>query len=245
MSKEDEPGDLRLLNGKTGSLMAACRILLVIIVASIFPILKAEGQSIPELSQKSGDGLSSSDILSRVQATYRDINDLSADFVQQSYIQGFDAKNFKGRLYLKKPGLARWDYTKPVKQNIVINGDHVTLYFHEQKQAIIQKASAHPDAEPALGLLSNIERWEEDYIVYGEDSGGSILRLRLTPKTMLLVREVTVEIDKKTYHINKLTLLENSVNRVSFSFSGMKFNSGLKDGLFDFQIPRGTEVMEY
>ncbi len=192
-----------------------------------------------------GEGITSADIMNSVKATYRDVNDFTADFIQQSFIQGFDAKNFKGKLYLKKHGLVRWDYVKPVKQNIIMNGDKIILYFHEQKQAIIQKASDHPDAEPAMGLLSNIDKWEESFSIKGEDSSGEFLRLKLTPITMTMMKEVVVEIDKKTYYIKKLTMLEKSGNKVSFSFSGMKFNSGIKDSLFDFRIPSGTEVLRY
>ena len=227
---------------------AVCGIFLVILVAMVpsqlwgagngdSPPLQGEGQG--------GDGLSSADILKRVQATYRDVNDFTADFVQQSYIQGFDAKNFKGKLYLKKPGLVRWDYIKPVKQNIIINGETITLYFHEQKQAIIQKVSDHPDAEPAMGLLSNIEKWEDNFIVKSGEPSSDFFRLKLAPRTMMMVKEVIVEIDKETSYIKKLTLTEDSGNKVSFSFSGTKFNSGIKNSLFDFKIPGGTEVLKY
>src|SRR4030065_1454094 len=201
-------------------------ILLVLVVALIpsslwgavngdSPPLQGEGQG--------GDGLSSADILKKVQAIYRDVNDFTADFVQQSYIQGFDAKNFKGKLYLKKPGLVRWDYTKPVKQNIVINGDTITLYFHEQKQAIIQKVSDHPDAEPAMGLLSNIEKWEDNFSVKSAEHSSDFFRLKLTPRTMTMVKEVIVEIDKETSYVKTLTLSEDRGNKVSFSFSGTQF----------------------
>ena len=211
-------------------------ILLVLVIVLIPSFLWGEGR---------GEGGPSADILKRVQSTYRDVNDFTADFVQQSHIQGFDAKNFNGKLYLKKPGLARWDYIKPVKQSIIINGETITLYFHEQKQAIIQKVSDHPDAEPAMGLLSNIEKWEDSFSVKGEEPSADFFRLKLTPKTMTMVKEVIVEIDKETSYIKKLSLIENSGNKVSFSFSGIKFNSGIKDSLFDFRIPKGTEVLKY
>ncbi len=201
--------------------------------------------SIPSPLWGEGKGVISDDILNKVQAAYRDVNDLTADFVQKSYIQGFDEKVFKGKLYLKKPKLARWDYAKPVKQNIVINGDRIILYMTEQKQAIVQKASAHPDAEPAMGILSNIEKWQESFTIKSEDTTGDFFRVELTPKSMTMVKKVVVEIGKKTSHIERLTLFEKSGNKVSFSFSGIKFNNGIKDSLFDFKIPSGVEVLEY
>lgn len=211
-------------------------VFLVIIIAMVPSQLYGEVKA---------EGGASAEILKRVQAVYRDVNDFTADFVQQSYLQGFDEKNFKGKLYLKKPGLVRWDYTRPVKQNIVINGDTITLYFYEQKQAIIQKVSDHPDAEPAMGLLSNIEKWEDSFIIKSGEPSADFFRLKLTPKTMKMVNEVIVEIDKETFYIKKLILSEDSGNKISFSFSGTKLNSGIKKGLFDFKIPGGTEVLKY
>ncbi|MEK6714025.1 MAG: outer membrane lipoprotein chaperone LolA [Nitrospirota bacterium] len=227
-----------------GRWFTAYGVLFALIIVILPATLWGEGTAGPERNRRSDAGISY-DILSKVQSTYRSINDLTADFVQKTYIQGFDEKVFKGRLYLKKPKLARWDYTKPVKQNIVINGDRIILYFHEQKQAIIQKASAHPDAEPAMGILSNIEKWQESFTIKSEDTTGDFFRVELTPKSMTMVKKVVVEIGKKTSHIERLTLFEKSGNKVSFSFSGIKFNNGIKDSLFDFKIPSGVEVLEY
>jgi len=62
---------------------------------------------------------------------------------------------------------------------------------------------------------------------------------------MLLFDKALVEVDKETFYISKLTLFEKSGNMVSFNFSGIKTNSGLRDKLFDFRIPKGVEVLEY
>src|SRR4030067_3793170 len=80
-------------------------VLLALMIAIIPSPLWGEGK---------GEGVPSAEILKRVQSTYRDVNDLTADFVQQSFIEGFDVKSFKGKLYLKKPGMVRWDSSRPV-----------------------------------------------------------------------------------------------------------------------------------
>ena len=220
-------------------------ILLILVLATIPSPIWGEGKSLPPKYLSGGEGGTSDDILSKLRSTYNDVHDLTADFVQHSSIQGFEEKVFKGKLYLKKPKLARWDYTKPVKQNIFIKDEKIILYFHEQKQAIVQKASDHPDAEPAMGLLSNIEKWQDMFTIKGEDTAADSFKMELYPKSMSMVVKVIVEIEKKGFYINKLTLYEKSGNRVSFDFSGIKFNSGLKDSLFDFKIPKGVEVLEY
>jgi outer membrane lipoprotein carrier protein len=115
----------------------------------------------------------------------------------------------------------------------------------EQRQAIVQAISDHPDAEPAMGLLSNIEKWEDMFSIKGEDETAEGFRMELSPKTMQLVEKVLVDIDKETFYIKGMTLFEKSGNKVSFNFSKIKINNGLKDSLFDFKIPKGTEMLEY
>ena len=183
--------------------------------------------------------------MGRLQATYRDVKDITLGFTQKSSIEGFEEKVFEGRLYLKKPNQIRWDYLRPVKQNIYITGDKVILYLPEERQAIVQTLSGNPDAEPAMGLLSNIEKWNDLFSIRGDGEEGDFFKIELRPKTMLLIEKVLVDIHKETHYISRLTLFEKSGNRVSFYFSNIKTNSGLKDSLFDFNIPKGTEILEY
>ena len=190
-------------------------------------------------------GVSTQEIMGRLQTTYRDVKDITTDFTQKSSIEGFEEKIFDGRLYLKKPNQIRWDYLRPVKQNIYITGDKVILYLPEEREAIVQTLSGHPDAEPAMGLLSNIEKWNDLFSIRGDGEEGDFFKIELRPKTMLLIEKVLVDIHKETHYISRLTLFEKSGNRVSFYFSNIKTNSGLKDSLFDFNIPKGTEILEY
>lgn len=185
------------------------------------------------------------EVIGRLKSTYRDIRDMTADFTQRSSIQGFEEKVFGGRLYLKKPKMVRWDYSKPEKQNIYIHGDKAILYLPGQKQAIVQNLPENPDAEPALGLLSDIERWQDLFHIKGGDETADTFRLELWPRKMPQIEKAVAEIRKETFYIQRLTLFEKSGNRVSFDFSNIKPNSNLKDGLFDFKIPKGVEVLEY
>ncbi len=192
-----------------------------------------------------GSNVSTEEIMDRLQSAYRDVKDITIHFTQKTSVQGFEEKVFEGRLYIKRPKLIRWDYSKPVKQNIFITGEKMTLYLPEEGQAIVQTISDHPDAEPAMGLLSNIEKWEDLFTIKGEGEDADSFRIELRPKTMLLVEKVSVAISKETFYLNEMTLFEKSGNKVTFHFSGTKTNSGLKDSLFDFKIPKGVEVLEY
>lgn len=219
-------------------LKAEGRKALLIIAASLFLILVT-------ISFQTATAASTEEIMSRLQSTYSGIGDFTVSFTQRSSFKGLGEKVFEGKLYVKKPKMIRWDYLKPAKQNIFINGERAVLYIPDQKQAIKQDLSKNPDSEPALGLLSNIGTWQDIFTIKSEDPAGAGFQMILTPKNMVTVEKVLVEIDKESYLINRLTIFENGGNKVSFNFSNIKTNSGLKDKLFDFKIPKGIGVLEY
>lgn len=197
------------------------------------------------ISSQTATAASTEEIMGRLQTTYSGIEDFTVIFTQRSSIKGLGEKVFEGKLYVKKPKMIRWDYSRPAKQNIYINGKTAILYLPDQKQAIKQDLSKHPDAEPALGLLSNIEKWQDIFTIKSEGPTGNGFQMNLTPKNMFTVEKVLVEIDKESFLISKLTLFENGGNKVSFNFSNINTNSGLKDKLFNFKIPKGVEILEY
>jgi len=207
------------------------------ISSMLFPLI-----SFPSSVQGS---VSTEEIVDRLRSTYKDVSDMTADFTQRSSIEGFDEKVFSGRLYLKKPGMVRWDYLKPEKQNIFIKGEKAILYLPRQRQAIVQNLSENPEAEPALGLLSDIERWRELFHIKVEEGKTDPIRLELRPKKMPHIERVLVDLQKETFYIQGLTLFEKGGNRVSFVFSNIRPNRDLKEGFFDFKIPGGIEVLEY
>ena len=54
------------------------------------------------------------ELVNRVDARYAQLGDLQADFVQETRIEGFDkVLRSSGRVFLKKPGLLRWDFLEP------------------------------------------------------------------------------------------------------------------------------------
>ena len=60
------------------------------------------------------------DLVGKVDARYAQTQDLQADFTQETILEGFSTGfTSSGRLYLKKPGLLRWDYLQPSEEQIL------------------------------------------------------------------------------------------------------------------------------
>ena len=56
--------------------------------------------------------------------------------------------------------------------------------------------------------------------------------------------KIVLDLNPKTYYIQKVAIHEVSGNVATFQFSNLKPNSGLKNGLFDFSVPAGVEVVK-
>jgi outer membrane lipoprotein carrier protein len=185
--------------------------------------------------------------LSRTESVYGKAQDMSMDFVQKTRLEGFDDRTSSGRLTMKKPGQARWDYRKPVKQQIFVSEKKITLFDPGKRQAVVQNLSAHSDAEPAMGLLSDIGSWRTLFDVHPypqEHSVSATITLEMVPHKMKSLERVLVTLNKDTGIISRLTIQQQEGVHVTFVLSNLRLDQGLKNDLFHFKIPRDVEVME-
>ena len=70
-------------------------------------------------------------------------------------------------------------------------------------------------------------------------------RLRLVPKgDHVALTEVTLTLRAPEFSIEGAELLDEMGNRTRYTFSSVRRNRGLPDGLFAFEPPPGTEVVD-
>jgi outer membrane lipoprotein carrier protein len=193
------------------------------------------------------------DAVKRLQARYEQTRDLQAEFNQSTKIEGFGTPILsKGRMYIKKPGRLRWDYLHPNVEEIYVTQNEVMMYVPEHKQVLIGKLTQMAASQAPLQLLQGVGKLEEQFdvepIPEGRGDGGLPL-LSLFPKqtaheSVRTVVKIVVEVQPKTYFIKRLSIHEVSGNVSTFEFTNLKPNSGLKNALFEFQVPPGVEVVK-
>jgi len=194
-----------------------------------------------------------STFLSEIEATYRKMEDLQADFTQTIRFEGFDTESVEsGRLFLKK-GLIRWDYQKPEPKQIFVNGNRVFYYTPEQQQVIKRDiAPGDTDQMIPLQLLTKLDHLGDYFRISVEEAGvNRPTSIRMIPHTQggsLALRYIiatVVPYPKLNGLILKtISLYEENGNVSTFSFDGVKVNQGIKEGQFQFKIPKGVEVIE-
>jgi outer membrane lipoprotein carrier protein len=152
-----------------------------------------------------------------------------------------------GRLYLERPGKIRWDYREPDPKIAILIGDRTTLYLPDDRQ--MTRGRLAPEQGLFPRLLAGRERVEELFdasLVATPDSGGKgAYVLRLVPKgSSQPVGVVTLTLRAKEYSIEAADLVDETGNRTTYAFSDVKRNRGVPVGIFAFEPPPGTELID-
>ena len=194
------------------------------------------------------------EVLKKLQARYEQTKDLQADFQQTTRIEGFATPlTSSGHMSIKKPGLLRWDYRDPTVEEIYVNRNDVMMYVPEHKQVLVGKLTQMAASQAPLQLLQGVAKIDEEFDVEatrgGERGDGGLPLITLMPKSTepdasRSVSRLVVEVQPKTYFIKSVAIHEINGNISTFIFSGLKPNTGLKSGLFEFKVPAGVEVVK-
>lgn len=194
------------------------------------------------------------EVVKKVQARYEQTRDLLADFKQTTNIEGFATPlASSGRVYIKKPGRLRWDYFDPNVEEIYVDRDDVLMYVPEHKQVLVGKLTQMAASQAPLQLLQGAAKLEEHFEAQ-PDPGGRLGERGIPlvvlipkegqPESVRTVDRIVLEMQPKTYFIKTVAIHEISGNVSTFHFSNLKANTGLKTSLFEFEVPKGVEVVK-
>ena len=179
----------------------------------------------------------------RIERKHRGLTGLTARFTQ-TYRSGMLGKAIveKGSLSLKPPGRMRWEYRDPERKTFVSDGKTFYFYVPADRQVIVRE-QADSRGIPAL-LLSGRGDILSQFAVTEEGAPGpGVRRLRLVPRQPdPEIDHVLLDADDAA-RIRGITIVDAQGSRSQFAFDDFKENVTLKDSLFEFEVPRGVEVV--
>jgi outer membrane lipoprotein carrier protein len=227
---------------------------IVITVSSPLTVGMVKGADDGKEDVETKDVKAVQEVVKKLQARYEQTKDLQADFQQLTRIEGFATPlTSSGRVSIKKPGLLRWDYLDPNVEEIYVNRDEVMMYVPEHQQVLVGKLTQMAASQAPLQLLQGVAKIDEQFDVEptkgGERGEGGLPLITLVPKTgesetaKGIVR-IVLEVQPKTHFIKAVSIHEISGNISTFQFSNLKPNTGLRPGLFKFDVPPGVEVVK-
>jgi outer membrane lipoprotein carrier protein len=186
------------------------------------------------------------EIAAALQRKYDAIKDFSADFTQTyegGVLKRKAAEN--GTVAIRKPGKMRWDYTSPQKKLFVSDGRMMFMYFPADKQVVRSPVPEQDQATSAVLFLMGKGDVTRDFNVrYAEGGTPETYVLRLDPKQRQAEYDwLQIEADRQTLQIRSLTAGDAQGGTSTFAFTNFKENPRLADKMFEFSIPRGTEVI--
>ena len=186
-------------------------------------------------------------LAARIQTRYDTIRDFEANFTQ-TYQGGLlrTKTTEEGTVAIKRPGRMRWVYTKPERKEFVSDGQKIYSYMPNDKQVIVSPMPAGEQTTPALFLTGRGHLVRDFTVTFSEVPGAPAgsLGLKLVPqKADPEVESLMIAVDPATLQIKQLVALDRQGGQSTFSFTNLKENRGLSDKIFDFQVPRGVDVI--
>ncbi len=192
--------------------------------------------------------LTAEEVADKVQATYRSFSDLHAGFVQRATnrLSGV-TQEASGRLFLKWPGKMRWEYESPEPRLFLIDGKTLWSYSPVERQAVAQDVSGAISTSP-IGILFGLSSLRRDFrvraILHAGAKDSQEYLLDLAPRGQdLSFKRVILAVDRERFLIQRLTVFDLYGNTIIVDLSELQVNPGLKDSLFQFSAPPGTDVV--
>jgi outer membrane lipoprotein carrier protein len=193
----------------------------------------------------------SEDILKKVQDVYEDTEYYQADFHQTVFLKSLgDEQISNGRVYIKKPGLMRWEYFGPEKQLIVSDGKFLWIYSPGNNQVIKSDLVNYFNSKTPYLFLLGMGKITDEFVkksIEAKKTGAGKERFFITliPKVEQPgLKELLLKIDSKSFQVEDTSIYDDFGNVTSFRFENIQRNSTIPDSLFQFKVPQGAEVVE-
>jgi outer membrane lipoprotein carrier protein len=178
----------------------------------------------------------------RVSDYFAGLETIQADFEQTVVDSHGDlVQDSGGRVWMQRPGRFRWDYRTPYRQLIVADGERLWTYDEDLEQATVKKMDAALSSTPAMLLsgyrpLAEVMDWQPD------EDDDRFDWFRLKPRADDAAVE-TVRIAFENERLAMIEVVDGFGNHTRIRFSAMQRNQELDSGLFQLQLPPGTDII--
>ncbi len=187
------------------------------------------------------------EILNRVEARYTRAG-FEARFHLTSTLKAMQITDeAAGRLLVKYPGKMRWEYETPTPMLFVSDGQSLWMYQPDENQVTVGMADEVLGGRQGASFLSDIRLLRQAFRI-SLDPGGSeeMVRLKLLPEGEGYdIAEIYLKIRRDTYDIVEVVTINLYEDHTRIQLLDFDFNAVLPDRLFRFEIPEGTDVLQF
>lgn len=185
-------------------------------------------------------------IVDALQKNYDATSDFVADFTQETAVKTLNRSlKARGKITYKRPGRMLWRYEEPKGQFVLADGKHLYFYQPEQNQVIKSPLKNAFRGDIPLSFLLGLGNLKKDFDATLQSSEGNQYTLRLEPKGEAGgYSEILVSVHKNSFDLQSVSVRDAASNVTSLRFASMQKGVGVKDGLFQIQVPAGADVVE-
>ena len=184
-------------------------------------------------------------ILDRVEKHYTG-KSFQAKFDQESTIKAMDIVDFaSGKIFVRYPGMMRWEYEKPEKQTIITDGHKLWIYRPSDNQVLTGSAPTFFSDGKGASFLSDIKLIRQKFRISLENSKEDFFyELKLEPlEKKLDVTDIRLSVTKNTFTVIRIITYNSYGDENRIEFTNHQFDVKLNDSLFSFKIPPGADVL--
>jgi outer membrane lipoprotein carrier protein len=185
-------------------------------------------------------------ILDRVEKHYTG-KSFQAEFIQESTIKAMDIVDFaSGIIFVRYPGMMRWEYEKPEKQVIITDAKKLWIYRPDDNQVMTGSAPAFFSDGKGASFLSDINLVRRKFNISLEPSKESFFyELKLQPiEKTLDVNDIRLSVTKKTFTVIRIITYNSYGDENRIELINHRFNVDLDNKLFSFDIPPGVDILQ-
>lgn len=148
----------------------------------------------------------------------------------------------QGRVWVQRPGLFRWSYELPDRQEIVGDGIHVWVYDIELEQVTVRPQDEAIGKSPAI-LLSGTGNIEDNFEIVDIGTQGRYDWVNLVAlDEENEFREIRIGFEDNRLRL--MELLDHLDQRTRISFVDIKENVEVPPSTFDFIPPDGVDIID-
>jgi outer membrane lipoprotein carrier protein len=189
------------------------------------------------------------EVVAKMQAFYDRARDLKGKF-KQVYTDSLYSRQRTsyGYVYVRKPGMMRWNYVKPERKSFIADGKVLWVWEPEDKQAFRNPLDSSTLSMGLKFLLGTGDLDKEFEVAYASDKeqlgGPGDLVLKLTPRRRTVqFKHLLFAINPGDYSVGETMIVsKHSTNHLILT--QVKINTKLSRGRFHFRPPADTRVID-
>ena len=170
-----------------------------------------------------------------------------AGFIQESTIKAMEITDFaSGKIFVRYPGMMRWEYENPEKQVIITDGHKLWIHKPADNQVMTGSAPAFFSDGKGASFLSDIKLIRQKFKISREVTKEDFFyELKLQPLEKTLdVNDIRVSVTKNTFTVIRIITHNSYGDENRIEFTNTEFDVKLADSLFSFEIPPGADVVQ-